>query len=1143
MTNLPPGPATADVVDATLPAGVTQSAGVDPSRTIVVAGQVTFGGYDGYRPQGPNMPQTGSVTGTIFFDANGNGLRDPGEPGMPGVSVIVTASDGTTFLVTTDPNGNYLAANVPVGPTQAIVDVVDQTLPPGLTYTAGTDPTPVTVVAGTTVNAGLDGYAPAAIAPGPTGGVTGHVYFDTNGNGVQNPGEPALQGVVVEITTATGQLFYATTNANGDYTVTGIPSGPATVDIVNSTLPAGVTQSEGSDPTAVTVPVNAVTSAGVDGYTLANPASTGGLTGTVFLDLDGNGSQGPGENGIPGVSVVVTDSNGTPHVVVTNSSGVWTITGLPAGNAIVDVVNATLPPGLSSQTAGTDPNTVSVVAGVTSPGGIDGYMPAAGVGTSTVTGHIYLDRDGSGSVTGGDTDLSGVSVIVTTAGGQVFTGVTNAAGVFSIPNVPLGSATVDVVNSTLPPGVVQTDGSDPTTITVVPGVTFEEDNGYEPPTTSGAGGVTGLVFLDVNGNGTQDVGEPGIPGVSVVVTAGNGQVFVVTTDVNGIYTVTNVPTGPGATVDIVESTLPPNVTQTNGTDPTTGLNILAGPPTNAGTDGYAPPSTPAGPTGAVTGVVFFDNNGNGTQDGGESGIPNVSVEIIAANGQIFYVTTDAFGVYNAASVPAGPATVDVVNSTLPPNLTQTAGVDPSSVAVPPGGTGNAGSDGYQPAGSSGPSGTVTGVVFLDLNGNGTQDPGEPGIPGVTVLLTTSTGQVIPGTTDANGVYSMLNAAAGTGTIDVVNSTLPPGLTQTAGTDPSSVTVIANSLTNAGFDGYNAGTPSTTSGGVTGTIFLDSNGNGSQDPGEPGLPGVQVTITPATGPAITVVTGPNGVYTAPTVPAGPATVDVVNSTLPPGLTQTAGVDPSTLNVLAGTINNAGIDGYRPPPAPGGGTVTGLVFLDLNSDGVVSAGEPGIPGVAVTITAANGQTVVVTTDANGNYTATNVPPGLATIDVVDSTLPAGVTHTSAGVDPSTAIVPSGGSVNAGIDGYVPSTTPPGGPLGSVTGVVFLDNNGNGTQEPNEPGLPGVSVLITAANGQIVSVVTGPTGVYTATGVAPGTAIVDVVNSTLPPNLVQTAGVDPSTVVVPSGGVGNAGIDGYRPQVIEQPPATPVLPPSGP
>jgi uncharacterized protein (DUF2345 family) len=1134
VTNMPPGPATIDVVDATLPAGVTQTAGTDPGTASVVAGQVTFGGYDGYQPPGPNAPVTGSVSGTIFFDADGDGVRDPGEPGMPGVSVVVTASDGTTFLVTTDSNGNYFVSNVPLGPTT--VDVVEQTLPPGLTQTAGTDPTTVTVNAGPPTSAGLDGYAPAAAPPGPTGSVTGRVFFDTDGDGIQDPGEPGIQGVVVEITTAGGQLVYATTNANGDYTATNVPAGNATVDIVNSTLPPGVTQSAGIDPSSVVVPSGGTGNAGSDGFTLSSGPSTGGLTGTVFLDLDGNGSQGPGENGLPGVSVVVTDSNGTPQIVVTDQNGNWTATGLSPGTATVDVVNATLPPGLASQTAGTDTSTATVVAGSTSPGGIDGYQPAAPGGPGSVFGHVYQDTNGNGVQDGGEPNLPGVSVLLTTAGGQVFVATTDAAGNYNFSNVPTGNATVDIVNSSLPPGLVQTEGTDPTPVVVPAGPVNAGNDGYQPPTTAGGGGVTGLVFLDNDGDGIQDPGEPGIPGVSVVVTAANGQVFIATTGSNGVYTVTNVPTG-SATVDVVESTLPPNVTQTAGTDPSS-VNVVAGPPTSAGVDGYQPPTTPAGPTGSVQGVVFFDNNGNGVQDGAEGGIPNVSVEIVAANGQVFYVTTAANGTYNALNVPAGPATVDVVNSTLPPNLAQTAGVDPSTVAVPAAGVGNAGVDGYQPA-AGGAAGTVTGVVFLDLNSNGIQDSGEPGIPGVSVLLTTSTGQVLPGTTDANGLYAILNAAAGAATLDVVNGTLPPGLTQTAGTDPSPVNVAANSVTNAGFDGYNAGTPSTTTGGVTGTIFLDSNGNGTQDAGEPGLPGVQVTITPASGPPITVTTGPNGVYTAPTVPAGSATVDVVNSTLPPGVTQTAGVDPSTLNVLPGTINNAGVDGYQPPPAPGGGSVTGLVFFDLNSDGVQGPGESGIPGVAVTITAANGQTVVVTTDANGTYTATNVPPGAATVDVVDSTLPPGLTHTIAGVDPSTAVVPSGGTVSAGIDGYAPSTTPPSGPPGSVTGIVFLDNNGNGSQEPNEPGLPGVSVLVTAANGAIISVVTDQNGVYTATGVAPGTATVDVVNSTLPPQLTQTAGVDPSTVVVPSGGVGNAGIDGYRPQVIEQPPATPVLP----
>jgi predicted MPP superfamily phosphohydrolase len=43
-----------------------------------------------------------ALSGSVFYDANGNGLRDPGEPGLPGVMV----SDGLN-VTTTAPDGSY----------------------------------------------------------------------------------------------------------------------------------------------------------------------------------------------------------------------------------------------------------------------------------------------------------------------------------------------------------------------------------------------------------------------------------------------------------------------------------------------------------------------------------------------------------------------------------------------------------------------------------------------------------------------------------------------------------------------------------------------------------------------------------------------------------------------------------------------------------------------------------------------------------------------------------------------------------------------------------------------------------------------------------------------------------------------------
>jgi hypothetical protein len=104
--------------------------------------------------------------------------------------------------------------------------------------------------------------------------------------------------------------------------------------------------------------------------------------------------------------------------------------------------------------------------------------------------------------------------------------------------------------------------------------------------------------------------------------------------------------------------------------------------------------------------------------------------------------TDENGVY-MAEVPVGLAITDIDESTLPPGAVQTAGLDPTNVDVPAGGTGTD-SDGFRFTGK------VDGVVFEDANGNGSQDPR---IAGVNVVITDSLGESQTVTTDANGYPS------------------------------------------------------------------------------------------------------------------------------------------------------------------------------------------------------------------------------------------------------------------------------------------------------------------------------------------------------------------------------------------------------
>ncbi len=99
-------------------------------------------------------------------------------------------------------------------------------------------------------------------------------------------------------------------------------------------------------------------------------------------------------------------------------------------------------------------------------------------------------------------------------------------------------------------------------------------------------------------------------------------------------------------------------------------------------------------------------------------------------------------------------------------------------------------------------GTVSGRIYKDINGNGTQGPGEPNLPDVSVSITASNNSVQSVTTDANGNWSAL-VPTGSTTVDINNADpdLPAGATLTQGIDPLIVTVLPNQNANGGIAGF------------------------------------------------------------------------------------------------------------------------------------------------------------------------------------------------------------------------------------------------------------------------------------------------------------------------------------------------------
>ncbi|MGL5911455.1 MAG: SdrD B-like domain-containing protein, partial [Phycicoccus sp.] len=215
----------------TLPTGVVPSGdldGTDPVSTVVALEDgVTRTDVD-FSARG-----TSTVAGDVWVDTDGDGVRDPGERGIPGVTVVVTwqGPDGPIVVrVTTDANGRWAIDDAPSGSWNAVVDTA--TLPPGLVPT-----TPR--VDDASVPPGGTGQVVHGFVAGAT--VGDRVWRDLDRDGRQDPGEPGVAGVVVQLVDADGTVVATTTtDANGNYRFVGVLPGDYVVRIVPSSLPDGL---------------------------------------------------------------------------------------------------------------------------------------------------------------------------------------------------------------------------------------------------------------------------------------------------------------------------------------------------------------------------------------------------------------------------------------------------------------------------------------------------------------------------------------------------------------------------------------------------------------------------------------------------------------------------------------------------------------------------------------------------------------------------------------------------------------------------------------------------------------------------------------------------------------------------------------
>jgi LPXTG-motif cell wall-anchored protein len=302
-----------------------------------------------------------SVGDLVWVDSNHDGVQDATEAGIPGITMTITNADGTpakdldgntVTTTTTDGSGKYVFSNLVPGTYKVAVGAVPAGLVPTITG-AGTPATDSSTDTATSV--ALNGTTTASDTTLDFGfvhlvSIGDYVWYDSNRNGVQDEGEAAVANVTVNLYDGEGQLVSSkVTDANGYYAFNDLmPSTDFVVEFVaptNTTFTDPVMGSDravdsNADPVTgwalVTTPVTGLNL--VDPGMADDPSIDAGLVklvsvgDVVWLDVNRDGLQTPGEPLLQGVTVNLYDQDGVMvDSTVTDADGFYSFTDLLAG--------------------------------------------------------------------------------------------------------------------------------------------------------------------------------------------------------------------------------------------------------------------------------------------------------------------------------------------------------------------------------------------------------------------------------------------------------------------------------------------------------------------------------------------------------------------------------------------------------------------------------------------------------------------------------------------------------------------------------------------------------------------------------------------------------------------------------------------
>lgn len=843
-------------------------------------------------------------------------------------NITVTALDQSTRAVvgtaTTDANGNYVIQGLSDG--SYYIDFSGDASHAGQKYGAL-----VTALSGTPTT-GVD----AALMP--YGTITGTVTDAVTHNGIASDS--------VTVFDANGSVAgTASTDANGAYTVHGLPAGSYRVGFSDSGHFAEYYADSSSLDTA-------------DSVTVGSGAATAGIDVSLvpFATISGTVTDAATHNGIADTGVTVYDALGNvAGTASTDADGNYSVTGLAAGNYRLAFAHSTYTSqyydGASSLA---DASQVSASAGVTTTG-IDAALVALGGLSGTVT-------DGASHAA-----LPNIAVTVYSANGDVVaTTTTDANGAYTVSHLEAGQDKVRF--------------SDPGSFYATQYYNGEPSLDAADPVTIADGQTTSGIDIALQGTGaisgtvTDALTTNAIAGITVKAFDANSVLTgTATTDANGSYTVSQLPTG-SYTVEFADP---------NNSYPSQYYNDTVAVSEGQTTTGIDAAMISGG---RVTGTV--------TDALTHNAIAGISVSAEDANGVIWgFATTNADGHYTVSHLPTGTFTLQFVDQsgsyaelTKYPAVSVTAGATTTGIDE-----------------ALAPLGRITGTL--------TDASTHAGIAGAYVYIYNAAGtQVLAYTqTAADGTYSASRLPTGSYLVDFLpTSTYPQefyaGKGAPASADPVSVT---SGQTTSGIDlALYAGTT------MTGTV-TDSSTHAA-------LANVAVTLYDSNdNPVSTTTTASDGTYAfqglgVGTYELGFASANYVTVYYSEGST----LAQATPIAVTDPILFYGLDAAL--------TSTGAISGTVR-DGATNDGLGNITVTAMVL----GQTVgTATTADDGTYTVPDLLPGQNyVVEFSDSAhgyntqYYDGVTNAAQ----ATLLTVTGGATTSGIDASM------GASAGAITGTA--------------------------------------------------------------------------------------------------------------